>query len=41
MLNQFYLHNVDYGTFTRIMTVYGEQMEMFNFAVAGTIRIMP
>ena len=41
MLNQFYLHNVDYGTFTGIMTVYGEQMELFNTIVDGTIRIMP
>ena len=41
MVNQFYLHNVDYGIFTRIMTVDYETIGLFNQAVEGTIKIMP
>ena len=42
MLNQFYTGGVDTSIFrSGTLTVYGDQLGMFNQAVSGTIKIMP
>ena len=42
MLNQFYTGGVDTSIFqSGTLTVYGDQLGMFNQAVNGTIKIMP
>ena len=41
MLNQFYMGDIDISIFkSGTLTVYGDQLEMFNQAVRGTIKIM-
>lgn len=42
MLNQFYTGGVDTSIFrSGTLTVYGDQLSVFNQAVKGTIKFMP
>lgn len=42
MLGQFYTGGVDTSIFrSGTLTIYGEQLELFNQLVAGTIKILP
>ena len=41
MLDKFYIHSVDVGIFSEIITIDYTTINMFNEAVSGTIRILP